>query len=105
MTQERKEPDRDPDYGLCDAPEPIERTLDERLIGIIGDIYDLREDVLFGREGVQPEFDAGMLAAAGAILDAMVDDDAALDAERNRQCEQRLKRWPIRSTNTPESQP
>lgn len=64
----------------------------ERTVQLMRDLHDLKEDVLFSG-GVQPDFDAGMLEAAHAILRANVDDeDPRVVAETTRQCNSRLLR-------------
>lgn len=76
--------------GLRAKLEPQDVT--GRSVQIIHDLYDLKEDVLFGG-GFQPQYDSGLLDAVLTILRANVDDeDPRFVAEQARQLNDRLGR-------------
>jgi hypothetical protein len=67
-----------------------------RTIAIIRDLSDLKEDVLHMKSRPPyvntPDFDAGLLAAALAILmDNVSDNEPKIKAEIDRQCARRLQ--------------
>jgi hypothetical protein len=66
----------------------------DRTVAVIRALHDLKEDVLHDTAtSVQPQFDAGMMEAAAAILWANLDsDDPRVIAERDRQAASRLWR-------------
>lgn len=82
----------------------------ERSLRILADLYDLKEDVMHDTERVphQPDFEAGLLAGAIAILNSnLPDDDPRVLAEDERQLNDRLARamkigkyWPSASPDS-----
>lgn len=77
----------------------------ERTVAIMRDLYELKERIHRERYGVQPDFDAGILEAAIAILDANVDaDDPRVKAEHTRRINDRLL-WALQERNATRGTP